>query len=310
MQNKGRSWELVWVAIALCAVLTSLIVVISRNVTDPRVQSESKSQRIALIQNMRLALAAASDELNYAVMSTNEQSSKAFLERAVAKVDAVKQSRLELDKVVPKSNTESETSLIARVDQTFLEFQSVSEQLSRLALQSSNRKAYALAFGPAMDVLQAMDKEFEKLAARQAISQTEANAKILKTISDARLSGLQIQVHLLPHIAEPSDQKMNELEKTITEEDHRMQEGLLSLGSSLDSSVEIEKIKSLYDEFKGIESQIISLSRENSDIRSVELALNEKRKSMLACEDALANLENAIRAEPIVSTIPKGRGHE
>lgn len=82
----------------------------------------------------------------------------------------------------------------------------------------------------------------------------------------------------------------------------------MSLGNTLSESAGIAKIESQYAEFKKVKSELICLSRENSDVRSVSIALNEKRKAMFACQDALATLENAIRAEPIEIAIPKGRG--
>jgi hypothetical protein len=40
----------------------------------------------------------------------------------------------------------------------------------------------------------------------------------------------------------------------------------------------------------------------------VAIALNEKRKASVACQDALAALEQAMQAEPITTIIPQGRG--
>ena len=159
-----------------------------------------------------------------------------------------------------------------------------------------------------MEHLKAVDSELEKLAAKQEAEPNPASLERLRSIDNVRLSSLRIQVYLLPHIAEPSDEKMDELEQAIAVEDESIQKGIESLAASLNAPVEIEKIKTLYSEFQAIKTQILSLSRENSDIRSVAISLNEKRKAILACQDALANLENAIRAEPIESAIPKGRG--
>ena len=69
----------------------------------------------------------------------------------------------------------------------------------------------------------------------------------------------------------------------------------------------IETAMSRYMEFENLKSQIVELSRKNTDLRAVGIALKEKRKAMLACQDALVALDQAIRAEPITSTIPSGR---
>ena len=306
MKVKGN-WELVWMAIAMGAVLTSLIVVISRADRDPQAQLELKSQRLERINAMRLALSAASEEQNCAVLSASEQASKSYIENASVEIAAFEQNRSELAKLVPKRNVEVESRLSNRVEETFLEFQSISDKLSNLALQSSNRKAYALAFGPALELLHSMDSDLAKVTDSQADSPSPTSFDILKKISNARLSGYRIQVLLMPHIAEPSDGKMDELEKKIADEDQVIQQCLASLSGTLGESAVIAKVETQYAEFKKIKSEIIRQSRENSDLRSVALALNEKRKAMLACQDALSNLEKAIRAEQIEIAIPKGR---
>ena len=54
-----------------------------------------------------------------------------------------------------------------------------------------------------------------------------------------------------------------------------------------------------YAEFSKIKTQILALSRENTNVRSLSISLNQKRKVMLACQAALSALQQAILAEPI-----------
>lgn len=307
MKLKG-SWELIGVTVTLCVIITALAVVVSRDDRDPYAQVQMRTKRIAIVNDMRFALAAASEEQNCAVMSVNEQASKTFIERAAAELDSFKRSRLELDKVIPNRIDENEVKLLTQVDAAFEEYQSISEQLSTLALNSSNRKAYALAFGPANELVQAFDRECERIVAMQEGSQSNESGETRRILQNLRLSTMRIQVRLMPHIAEPNDQKMDEFERLIAAEDRGIEEGLAELRRLVNPPDEIAMIQSLYEQFKGVEEKIIRLSRENSNIRSVDLALNEKRRSMFACEEALASLERTIRAEPIETMIPKGRG--
>ncbi len=75
-------------------------------------------------------------------------------------------------------------------------------------------------------------------------------------------------------------------------------EGLVSLLKP-GGSPDIETAESRYAKFSGIKTQIIRLSRENTNVRSLAISLNQKRKVMLMCQDALAALEQAIQQEPI-----------
>jgi len=53
-----------------------------------------------------------------------------------------------------------------------------------------------------------------------------------------------------------------------------------------------------------IKAQIIRLPRENTNVRSLAISLNQKRKAMLMCQDALAALEQAIQQEPVANKTP------
>ena len=47
------------------------------------------------------------------------------------------------------------------------------------------------------------------------------------------------------------------------------------------------------------------LSRENTNVRPLPISLNQKRKLMVMCQDALAALEEAIQQEPVAGVTRK-----
>ena len=64
---------------------------------------------------------------------------------------------------------------------------------------------------------------------------------------------------------------------------------------------------SRYAQFRELKSQILALSRENTNVRSLSISLNQKRKVMLDCHDILSSLQEAIQKEPIEATTYLGR---
>ena len=189
------------------------------------------------------------------------------------------------------------------------EFQQIDEQLLDLAIQSSNRKAFSLAFGPAMKLLKEMDESLSRIVANSADLPADNQVRVVQLASEARVGILRIQVLLLPHIAEVSDQKMDEFEQELSAVDRRVREAFGALRVLLPESqkINIDTTTLRYAEFEDMKTEILTLSRQNTDVRAAAIVLKEKRKAMLACEDALIALEHAIRVEPITSTIPSGR---
>jgi hypothetical protein len=94
---------------------------------------------------------------------------------------------------------------------------------------------------------------------------------------------------------------MDDLEAQMAKEDLEVRKDLEGLVSLLKpaGNPDIETAASRYAKFNEIKAQIIQLSRENTNVRSLAISLNQKRKVMLMCQDALAALEQAIQQEPI-----------
>lgn len=309
MSATRSSRELIWIAAIVLLLLVVLFSVVLLRGADPTDQIAFKAKRLELVNDMRLSLAAASESQNGAVMATSEQQSILFASLARTATASLDRGRAELERLLGEHGDSNELGLMSRVSESLLKFQEIDKRLLDLAVQNSNLKAYNLAFGPAMKLLQEMDEPLSSLAAAHVISTSEVGMRVLRLASEVRIGALRMQVLVLPHIAEESDQKMDALEARLAAENRQIRDNLASLGEILPASDEanFDKAKSKYTEFDSLISQILKLSRENTGVRAVAITLNEKRQAMLACQDALVALGRAIQAEPLVTTIPAGR---
>lgn len=310
MATERGSRELIWiVTIAFGLLVTFSTVLFLRGERDPVAQIALKEKRLALVNAMRQSLAAASEAQNSAVMSTGEQDSKTFAEEARSSTAALERGRNELESLLKSHTGPQVVEQMTRVTQSLREFRQIDEQLLDLAVQSSNRKAFSLAFGPAMNLLKEMDQPLSRIVADEAELPPDDRLRAVRLAGEIRVGILRMQVLLMPHIAEASDQKMDEFEQELSAIDSKCQTDLAELGKLLPKNDQsnLETTKSHYAEFEELKSQIIKLSRQNTDVRAAAIVLKEKRKAMLACQDALAALEHAIRSEQITSTIPAGR---
>jgi hypothetical protein len=286
-------------AVVLLAIL--LVVLHFHEDKNAAAQLAFKAKRVELVEQMRLALAWASEAEKSAVMATTDQDSQSFADQSRAQVAAVERGRQELEELLQAGGTKTEQDLLAKFSQAFAEFQRIDKDLLDLAVQNTNLKAYSLAFGPAAEVLNEMDAALARLVAQNASSASPEARQVLQRADDARIRALRIQTLLPPHIAEESDQKMDELEARMAKEDLEVRQDLEGLAALLKpaGSPDLETAASCYAKFSEIRAQILKLSRENTNVRSLAISLNQKRKVMLMCQDALAALEQAIGQEPI-----------
>jgi glycyl-tRNA synthetase beta subunit len=104
-----------------------------------------------------------------------------------------------------------------------------------------------------------------------------------------------------PHIAEESDQKMDKLEALMSREDKQIRKNLDELTAlpKLNQNADLATAASSYARFSKIKTKILALSRENTNVKSLSISLNQKRKMTLLCQDTLNKLQQAILNEPI-----------
>ncbi|HEX7530838.1 MAG TPA: MCP four helix bundle domain-containing protein, partial [Pyrinomonadaceae bacterium] len=194
------------------------------------------------------------------------------------------------------SGSRNEKDLLDQFSKSFAEFQRIDKDLLDLAVKNSNVKASNLTFGPAAAALHELDTALARLMTANA-----ADVKIIRLADDARIAALRIQVLLPPHIAEESDSKMDEMEALMAVEDRTVRKSLADLATvpNLSDNPDLQTATSSYNRFSELRTQILKLSRENTNVRSLTISLNQKRKVTLVCQDALAALKSATEQEPI-----------
>ncbi|MGN6544708.1 MAG: MCP four helix bundle domain-containing protein [Aureliella sp.] len=290
----------------MAAIAFFFTVVYLRGRPGPAEQIALKAHRLELVHAVRVAVAAVSEAQNGAIMANADEDTRYFIARAQAAATYVDSNLKDLDNTLKKHGNQRQLELMNRVKQAIAEFERLDKQLLELASQNSNRKAYALATGPAAKHLKEMNSVLAHIAATHR--ETSSSDRPIDRLADeTRIAVLQIQVLLLPHIAEEDEKQMDELESQIAREDQKIEKNLDALTALLaqDDPSDVDQARALYADFKKTRAQIISLSRKNTNVRSIALALNEKRKAMLAVEDALGALRQAVESEKIITTIPQ-----
>jgi hypothetical protein len=266
---------------------------------DPAKELAFKAQRVDLVSRIQLGLSSASEAEKSAVMAMTDKESKVFADQARAATAEVERERRDLKELLDRGGNQAERELLGRFAQAFTEFQRIDSELLGQAIKNTNLKAYTLAFGPAADALDEMNRALSRIVAANADS-PEAKRVILLA-SDAQINALRILTLLPPHIAEESDEKMDKLEAGMAKDNTRVRKDIeaLRLIPSVNNNADLAKAASSYDRFSTIRMEILKLSRENTNVRSLAISLNQKHKITLLCQDTLNALKQAILEEPV-----------
>jgi hypothetical protein len=247
-----------------------------------------KARKLDLVEGMSLDLASASNAERGAVMAATEQDSRLYADAAIAEAEV---KRDELTLLLEAAGPSRERKLLEEFAKLLDSFKSIDRELLALAVGHTNVKAAALAFGPAAQAVGEMCAALDRVAAKDALAPSAHRAEI---------AALHLQTLLAPHIAEPTEERMGELEEEMRGDDQEVQRNLERLaagGAAADPDV--QAAVQAYGRFDEARADILRLSRENTNVRSLAISLDQKRKTMLLCEEALGALKQAIQEEEI-----------
>jgi hypothetical protein len=275
-----------------------------------REQVELRARRLDLVGQIRTGLASASAAETSAVLATTDEASRAFADRARALNADVERAGQELAALLETGGTPKERDALARFLETFGELRRIDEDILTLAVKSTNLKASALTYGPAADALAEMGAALTRLEEGGGELSPPAppeRVQVQRLASRAHIASLRLLTMLPPHIAEQSDDEMTAMEVRMTEQEQTVRASLDALAAlpSAAGGPELAHATSAWERFLPLRSQILALSRENTNVRSLDLSLNRKRGALGVSQEALATLQHAIETEG--ERTPSGR---
>ena len=287
-----------WMLIGAALFLALILVVLRFNQYGQTAAREAlQAKRLDWVNQARLALASASEAEKSAVMAVTDEESVDFAAQARAATTQAESVRHELQQALSQGGNAREKDLLGQFSAAFAEFKRIDDDLLAMAVKNTNIKAYGLAFGPAQQLVDNMNGALSKIVTKSAAWPEFRNTAMLALGAEAAV--LRIQALLAPHIAEESDQNMDELEARMNEHAREVQGNLDGLAAypKLAGDSELEAAASAFRQYSAVKTQILALSRENTNVRSLAISLTQKRKVMLACQETLAALQQAITDE-------------
>lgn len=246
---------------------------------------EDLDQARALTREVRVLLSQESDAGNRAVMAETDEASQKYASEAAAASRALERQQRALGAILQRLGISDEQATLTAFGHELRAYQQVEGDILRLAVENTNLKAQRLSFGPARDAAEALRSA---LAAGSVPDDWHGRA----LADDVLLSVREIQALHAPHIAERDDAAMARLETRMAELSRRAHAVLDEL-VKLDGKPRPEAISALA-RFEAVSAQIIELSRKNTNLRSLDLALATKPGLVAACDLRLRELSDRL----------------
>ena len=250
------------------------------------------SQARDLSADLLIQFTKAVDAANTAVMADTDEASITFAREAE---QAKEKLQIDIDALKPlleRLKYSDEGRLLQEFVNRFSEYRELDRRILDLAVENTNLKAQQLSFGPAQQAVASFRDSLRSVVPLVPADKWRVEAFVANAIGSVQ----EIQVLQAPHIANPDDAAMARMEKSMATSEAAARNALKTLSTLVDtkSQPRIASATAALDRFTAVNQQIISLSRRNTNVRSLALSLNQKRKVTSECENALHALRDAL----------------
>ncbi|RPH58692.1 MAG: hypothetical protein EHM89_11950 [Acidobacteria bacterium] len=291
-----RSTRCVFAALAFVSAAGAMTACVH---TQPVLTQLLEARRLA--SDLRVEFTKASEAANRAVMAeTDEASTGAAMEARRAR-EVVERDVEALQPILQSLGYRDDVRYLDGFKARFDEYRRLDDEILPLAVENTNVKAQRLSFGPARA---AADAFRTSLDAAVRTTATKETCSAMAVAAQARTAVLEIQVMHAPHIAEAEDAAMTRMEGQMTASAAVARKALADLKGALTPAAgsQLAAAGAALVRFLAIHTEIVTLSRRNSDVRSLALSLGRKRVVTAECEDQLRTLEEALAKHEFTAT--------
>jgi hypothetical protein len=260
---------------------------------------QAEAHRLA--SHLRVQFTRAADASNRAVMADTDEASTAAAREAQQATQAVQQDVESLHRTLEDLGDREEAAQLDRFKARFEEYKALDATILPLAVENTNIKAQRLSFGPAQDAVNTFRQSMDA-ATRTAAAPNTSRVEALAVQAIAAL--LDVQVMQARHIAESDEAAMSALEARMTAEEAAARKALESLKTLLPAAAgnQLAEASAALDRFTAINAELVTLSRRNSNVRSLALSLGKKRAVTAECDDVLQQLEDTLAKHHFAAT--------
>jgi hypothetical protein len=252
-----------------------------------------------LVADLRLHFSKAADASNRAVMADTDEASSAAAREAEEATLAIQRDAQALHSLLRDLAYSEEIRLLNEFEGRFGEYRTLDRTILGLAVENTNLKAQRLSFGPAREAADAFLRSLDtSIGSGAPKDKCDVDALIAKAGAAVR----EIQLLEAPHIAESDEAGMSRMEAQMVAAESAARRALESLKGLLRPGPDLGAAGVALDRFTAINTELVALSRRNSNVRSLALSLGRKRTLTAACDDSLRALQEALQKHDFTAT--------
>ena len=276
----------VWLAIVLAGTAAGCL-------NPPTTVFQQLTEARRLTADTLVQFTRAGDAANRAVMADTDDASAAFAREAEQATLAVQRDADALKPLLADLDYSNESHLLEEFARRFAEYRRLDRNILDLAVENTNLKAQRLSFGPARDAANQFRDALEAVA---PIDAAKDGWRVKALVAGAVANVRDIEALQAPHIAASDEAAMTRLEQQMAAQEAAARRTLEALTGVVrpDARPKLASAVAALDTFAGLNTQIVSLSRRNSNVRSLALSLGQKRNLTAACDDGLRALQDAL----------------
>jgi hypothetical protein len=265
---------------------------------DPAFTQLLEARRVASELHVQFIKAAGASDR--AVLADTDEASVAFAREAEAASQTVQTDLAELGTLLQHLGYQLESQQLDELSRRFAESRKVDRDVLALAVENTNLKAQRLAFGPVREAADAFRAALEAAGkAAPAKDRCRADAEVARAVLAVR----EIQILQAPHIAEEQEAAMSALEAQMSERQTAARGAMAALVALAPAArAPLGDAEKAFARFGELSAQLVALSRRNTNVRSLALALRQMPALTAACDASLTALEQSLAKRGFTGT--------
>jgi hypothetical protein len=255
-----------------------------------------------VVSEMKINLLKSVEAEKSAVLADTDEESQTFAEESIQASAAVDGGLHRLRLLVEEGGVADEKRILGEFESCWEKFKKIDQMLLELAVQNTNIKAVKLSYTQGSEAMSRFGQCLTKLSENSLSSARDG--RIVELVLQALSAGHQIHYFQAPHIVTSSDERMDEIEADMKKAEGQVKTSLKALNDLVaeEGKPWLMEAKKAYAEFAIVNDEVIRLSRQNTNVKSLELSLGKKRRITAQCEEVLNALQEALRSKTFKAT--------